>query len=45
MKPVKLAAAPKLLTQPNGGIDPSRLALIGTLFEWPGHVGQPEQPA
>ncbi|GAB4018731.1 DUF7133 domain-containing protein [Spirosoma koreense] len=38
LKPVKLAAAPKLLTQANSAIDPARLSALASLFEWPGHV-------
>lgn len=38
LKPVKLAAAPKILTQPTDKIDPDRLATLSSMFEWPGHV-------
>lgn len=35
--PVKLATAPRVLMQ-SGLIEPSKLATLSTLFEWPGHV-------
>lgn len=38
LKPIKLAAAPRILTQPNVKIDPSRQTALASLFEWPGHV-------
>ena len=38
LKPVKLATAPRILTQANSKIDPSRLSSLASLFEWPGHV-------
>ncbi|GAB4024241.1 DUF7133 domain-containing protein [Spirosoma gilvum] len=38
MKPVKLTAAPSLLTRSASKVDPSRLATLNTMFEWPGHV-------
>lgn len=38
LKPIKLAAAPKIMTQSAGKIDPARLATLGAMFEWPGHV-------
>ncbi|AUD04300.1 DUF7133 domain-containing protein [Spirosoma pollinicola] len=38
LKPIKLAVAPKLLTQPTGKIEPTRLAVLSAMFEWPGHV-------
>ncbi|GAB4021292.1 hypothetical protein GCM10028808_65610 [Spirosoma migulaei] len=38
MKPIKLAAAPNLLAKSSAKIDPSRLASLETMFEWPGHV-------
>lgn len=37
-KPVKLASAPRILTQPTDKIDPTRLAALSSLFDWPGHV-------
>ncbi len=37
-KPIKLAAAPRILTQPNGLVEASRLATMSSLFEWPGHT-------
>ena len=37
-QPVKLASAPKLLTQPVAGLDPNRLTQLNALFNWPGHV-------
>ncbi len=36
-KPVKLAAAPPILTQ-STAIEPSRRAAVASLFEWPGHT-------
>lgn len=36
-KPIRLAAAPGILTRSGGKIDPARLAGLTTLFEWPGH--------
>ncbi|GAB3775787.1 hypothetical protein GCM10028818_20360 [Spirosoma horti] len=38
LKPIKLAAAPKIMTQSTGKIDPARLATLGAMFEWPGHI-------
>jgi mono/diheme cytochrome c family protein/glucose/arabinose dehydrogenase len=38
LKPVKLASAPKILTQPTDQITPDRLAVLNAMFEWPGHV-------
>ncbi|MFD2936717.1 PVC-type heme-binding CxxCH protein [Spirosoma flavum] len=38
LKPVKLIAAPTILTQPAGKIDAARLAVLSAMFEWPGHV-------
>ncbi len=38
VKPVKLASAPTLLTQSSHKIDPSRLATLDAMFEWPGHI-------
>ncbi len=38
MKPVKLAAAPGILTASNSPVDPARLAALSSMFEWPGHV-------
>lgn len=38
MKPVKLTVAPSLLAKSSHKIDPSRLASLETMFEWPGHV-------
>ncbi|GAB2515293.1 DUF7133 domain-containing protein [Spirosoma aerophilum] len=38
LKPVKLASAPKILTQPTDKISPDRLATLSAMFEWPGHV-------
>ena len=35
LKPVKLASAPRILTQTT--IEPSRRAALAALFEWPGH--------
>ncbi|MCY7356841.1 MAG: cytochrome c, partial [Rudanella sp.] len=37
-KPIKLAAVPRLLTQQNGLVEASRLAMLTSLFEWPGHT-------
>jgi glucose/arabinose dehydrogenase/cytochrome c553 len=37
-KPIKLAAAPRLLARSDTKIEPSRLADLGALFEWPGHT-------
>ncbi|MFC5412611.1 c-type cytochrome [Larkinella bovis] len=36
--PIKLAAAPKLLTRSNAALSPSRLENLAALFEWPGHT-------
>ncbi|GAB3801016.1 hypothetical protein GCM10028819_27460 [Spirosoma humi] len=41
LKPIRLAAAPKIMTQSAGKIDPARLATLGAMFEWPGHVAGP----
>ncbi|GAB3021892.1 DUF7133 domain-containing protein [Spirosoma pulveris] len=38
LKPVKLASAPRILTQPTDQITPERLAVLSAMFEWPGHV-------
>ncbi|MVM30413.1 dehydrogenase [Spirosoma sp. HMF4905] len=38
IKPIKLTAAPSLLAKSSHKIDPSRLASLETMFEWPGHV-------
>ncbi|GAB4044153.1 DUF7133 domain-containing protein [Spirosoma litoris] len=38
IKPIKLAAAPSLLAKSSHKIDPSRLASLESMFEWPGHV-------
>lgn len=38
MKPIKLAAAPSLFAKSSAKIDPSRMASLETMFEWPGHV-------
>jgi glucose/arabinose dehydrogenase/mono/diheme cytochrome c family protein len=38
MKPVKLATAPRILTQSGQTIDPMRTAALSAMFEWPGHV-------
>ncbi|MGV3558101.1 DUF7133 domain-containing protein [Larkinella arboricola] len=37
-KPIQLASAPTILTRTDLGIDPTRLASLSALFEWPGHV-------
>ncbi|GAA4454813.1 hypothetical protein GCM10023189_21780 [Nibrella saemangeumensis] len=36
-KPIRLAAAPGILSRANGRIEPGRLAALTSLFEWPGH--------
>ncbi len=38
LKPIKLATAPKVLTQPISKLDPAKLVLLSAMFEWPGHV-------
>ena len=38
LPPIKLAAAPRILTQSGGPIEASRLASLTSMFEWPGHV-------
>ena len=38
LKPVKLAAAPRIFTRSATKIDSSRLTALASLFEWPGHV-------
>ena len=38
MKPIKLASAPDLLTRSSHKVDPTRLASLETMFEWPGHM-------
>jgi mono/diheme cytochrome c family protein len=35
--PIRLAAAPAVLTRADGKIEASRLAAVASLFEWPGH--------
>jgi mono/diheme cytochrome c family protein len=37
-EPVRLAKAPGILSRTDNGIEPSKLAAISTLFEWPGHT-------
>jgi mono/diheme cytochrome c family protein/glucose/arabinose dehydrogenase len=37
-KPIRLASAPAILTKSSDKVDPSRLASLLTMFEWPGHV-------
>ncbi len=37
-KPVRLSAAPAILTKSAGKIGASRLAALTSLFEWPGHT-------
>lgn len=37
-KPVRLAKAPKILTDPTAGLDANKRAALGSLFEWPGHT-------
>ncbi len=37
-KPVRLAAAPGILTKPHQSIDSSRLQALLALFSWPGHA-------
>jgi mono/diheme cytochrome c family protein/glucose/arabinose dehydrogenase len=36
--PIKLAKAPTILTKEIKGLDPSKVAALGSLFEWPGHI-------
>lgn len=36
--PVKLAAAPAILSQPTSTFDSSKLQLLSAMFEWPGHT-------
>ncbi|WP_026462898.1 DUF7133 domain-containing protein [Adhaeribacter aquaticus] len=38
MKPIKLAAAPAILTQADGKMDTNRLSTLNAMFEWPGHA-------
>jgi glucose/arabinose dehydrogenase/mono/diheme cytochrome c family protein len=38
LKPIKLASAPHILTESKAMVEPSRLATLTTLFEWPGHT-------
>lgn len=38
LEPVKLAAAPAILSRTDYGIEPSRLTALAALFEWPGHM-------
>ena len=38
LKPIKLAAAPTLLTKQTSTLDPTRRATLAAMFEWPGHV-------
>jgi len=38
MKPVPLKTAPKLLTRSDKNIEPSRLKVLATMYEWPGHL-------
>ena len=41
LKPVELASVPRILTSATGGIEPSQVAALSSLFGWPGHtVGQ-----
>ena len=37
-KPIRLVSAPAILTKSSDKVDPSRLASLLTMFEWPGHV-------
>lgn len=37
-EPIRLATAPGILRRTDIRIEPSKLAAIGTLFEWPGHT-------
>jgi len=37
-KPIKLAAAPAILTRSSAKVDPSRLSSLVSMFEWPGHT-------
>ncbi|GAB3498153.1 hypothetical protein GCM10027341_19300 [Spirosoma knui] len=39
-KPIKLAAAPLIMTRASNKVDPSKLLALNTLFEWPGHTAQ-----
>ncbi|WP_128544232.1 DUF7133 domain-containing protein [Larkinella soli] len=43
-KPVALASAPALLTRSDAKIDPARLAVLSTVFEWPGHTVDRSSP-
>ncbi|GAB3736716.1 DUF7133 domain-containing protein [Spirosoma lituiforme] len=38
LKPIQLATAPPVLMQSSGKIDPTRLATLNAMFEWPGHI-------
>ncbi|QJW90165.1 dehydrogenase [Spirosoma taeanense] len=38
LKPIKLSAAPGILTQANPNIIPARQQALASLFEWPGHT-------
>jgi mono/diheme cytochrome c family protein/glucose/arabinose dehydrogenase len=37
IKPVRLTSAPRIIKQARHEIEPSRLAALASLFEWPGH--------
>ena len=37
-KPIRLQKAPSLLSKPNGQMDARQLAVLSSMFEWPGHV-------
>ncbi|GAB3554378.1 DUF7133 domain-containing protein [Spirosoma fluminis] len=39
-KPIKLAAAPAIMTRSSNKIEPSKLMPLTTLFEWPGHTAK-----
>jgi putative membrane-bound dehydrogenase-like protein len=38
LKPIKLVAAPALLTKSTPKLDPTRQATLSAMFEWPGHI-------
>ena len=40
LKPIKLASAPAIMTRSTNKVEPSKLAPLSTLFEWPGHASQ-----
>lgn len=43
-KPIQLASAPRMLTQP-GALEPARQAAVAALFEWPGHTADQTRAA